>query len=347
MTDNSIETLSPAEKLSHSITLFGKDSVKTRLSALSQSGRMPHTVIFSGVKGVGKSVCARFLAALLICENVSNNEPCGVCRQCRRVAARIHPDVITPEKSGKLGIYSRDTMRGICTDAYIKPNDTDSKIYIFTDFENTEPVSQNVLLKIIEDPPEGVHFLFTVRETGRILPTILSRAAVIDVPEAPENAVFEALRQTEVFTAEDCARAVKAFHGNIGECLGFLCNPEQAKLITDTQKLTDALVKNREYDFLAALAGAGESKERLRELIMLCCKVIRDAVVMGDLRISTENRDLLGCYTEGSLALSKRISRKRLLDIYDALQKCANNLDFNVNVGLTSASLCAEVFSHA
>jgi DNA polymerase-3 subunit delta' len=341
------ETVSAADKLSHSLKLFGKDSVKSRLSALVKSGRMPHTVIFTGAKGVGKLVCAKFWAALLICEDVRDNEPCGVCRQCKLVAAMIHPDVIYPEKSGKSLIYTRETMRNVCSDVFIKPNDTDSKIVIFADFENTETVSQNVLLKIIEDPPEGVHFIFTATDTGNILPTILSRAAVINVPEAPESMAFEALEHTGDFTPDECSRAVAAFHGNIGDCLGFLTGGEQAENMAIAVRLADSLAKSDEYGFLAALAGVNESKARLKQLMLMSSKIVRDAVILSDTRMSTnnDNRKLIGGYPDGALKIAQRVSKKRLLLIYDKMAQTAEKLDFNVNVGLISANLCAEIFS--
>jgi DNA polymerase-3 subunit delta' len=321
--------------------LYGKDSVTEMLSLMFRGGRIPHTVIFEGEAGVGKTICARYFAALLICENPTDGRPCGVCRHCRRVFEKTHPDVTEPEKSGKQNIYNRETMRGICSDAYIMPNDTDRRIYIFRDFENTEPVSQNVLLKIIEDPPEGVQFIFTANGVGSLLPTILSRAVVIKVPEPSEAEARAAISETEGYSPEDIDRAVKAFHGNIGDCMGFLKGGEQLQIYEQCKQLCEALAQNSEYNFLKALAQAGESREALRKLLSFLQKNIRDAAVLS----FNENAVRIGCDEAGARSIAKRLSEKRSLRVFSVIENYSEKLSYNVNTGLLAAAMTAEIFN--
>jgi DNA polymerase-3 subunit delta' len=352
--------------------LYGKKTVTDKLAAMQESGRMPHTVIFCGAKGVGKSVLSRYLAALYVCEsqnnleNVSNVDsanavPCGVCRACRLVFSSNHPDVIYPDKTGKQQIFTRDTMRALCADAYIKPSEAEIKTYILTDFESTDRTSQNILLKIIEDPPGGVRFIFTASEIGKILPTILSRAVVINVPEATDEECRAALTDLSAsgiipkntdnsdpvpITRAQIDEAVAAFHGNIGDCLGFLAGGEQAALHRRLVRLVDAIAKMNEYDFIAALAEASdtrESRERLDTLLRMTCMVLRDGVMIAD----CDTPKFIGSYSEGAKALTRRFSKNRIMKIYDILSENAEKLSFNVNGALFSASLAAEIFDTA
>ena len=97
-----------------------------------------------------------------MCEFPHEGIPCGECNACLNVEKGIHPDVIYPEKSGKLGGYSVNCAREVIADAYVKPNNSSGcKVYIFADCHNVDTRTQNTLLKLIEEPPEYAYFIFT------------------------------------------------------------------------------------------------------------------------------------------------------------------------------------------
>jgi DNA polymerase-3 subunit delta' len=327
----------------HAFTLYGKADVIKKLSMMKKSGRTPHTVIFSGEEGTGKETCAKFFAALLICENPSDGAPCGVCRQCLRVAAGIHPDVITPARTGKSQIYTRDTMREVTADCYIKPNDTDRKIYIFPDFENTDIGSQNLLLKVVEEPPGGAVFIFTVTDTAKILPTILSRAVTVNVFPAAENEAKRFLTENTDFDENSVKKALSVFHGNIGECLSYLESGCEIPEVNRAIKAVYALIKGNEYDFNAALnepSDTTESRARLRKILGLTEKIIRDAVIFCE----TNTTDFVGCYPEGAKNLAAKFSVRRLIAILESITETAGKLAYNTNTALAAAALAADIF---
>jgi DNA polymerase-3 subunit delta' len=300
-------------------------------------------VIFSGEAGTGKRTCAKFFAALLICENPTDGAPCGVCRQCLRVAAGIHPDVIIPARTGKSQIYTRDTMREITADCYIKPNDTDRKIYIFPDFENTDIGSQNLLLKVVEEPPGGAVFIFTVTDTAKILPTILSRAVTVNVFPATENEADRFLTENTDFDEIKVKKALSVFHGNIGECISFLESGCESEEVNRAIKAVYALIKGNEYDFNAALNEASdtaESRARLRKILGLIEKIIRDAVIFCE----TNTTDFVGCYPEGAKELSAKFSARRLIAILESITETVEKLTYNTNTALAAAALAADIF---
>ena len=154
---------------------------KRIILALARSGRLPHTVIIEGDSKTERDNAALLLMASAVC--TSQDKPCLSCKQCKKVLDGQHPDLLIPQPSKKLksGIISLQELRGdYLSQASIKPNEADVKIYLFTDADRLlREDSQNTLLKLIEEPPQALLFLFTVEKAKALLPTVRSRAHII------------------------------------------------------------------------------------------------------------------------------------------------------------------------
>lgn len=99
---------------------------------------------------------------------------------------------IYPEKDKKL---SAEAAGQIVADGAIKPVAHDKKLFIISGFNDASPIFQNKLLKILEDPPEGVYFLLGVTSTSSVLPTVISRVKLLEVPPFTEEQIFCALQR--------------------------------------------------------------------------------------------------------------------------------------------------------
>lgn len=148
---------------------------------LVRSGRIPHTVIIEGDSKAQRDSAAMLLAAAAVC--TAEDKPCLRCVPCRKILDGQHPDMLIPQPSKKLksGIISLQELRDdYLSQASIKPNEADVKIYLFTDADRLlREDSQNTLLKIIEEPPQNILFLFTAEKAKALLPTVRSRARVL------------------------------------------------------------------------------------------------------------------------------------------------------------------------
>jgi DNA polymerase-3 subunit delta' len=230
-------------------------------------------------------------------------------------------------------------MRKVVSESFIKPNDADIKIYIFEHFEDTEAASQNVLLKVIEDPPEGVRFMFTAGVKSAFLPTILSRAVTIAVPETTEAETINALRDTGKYSEDEIIKAAGCFPGNIGKCIDFADGGKIAEERAHCVKIIDAVITADEYALLSALNAIGENRAVSREVIAMTVKVIRDAAMIA----TADDAKLIGCYKEGAAALAAQLTKRRAADLYEKFEKTAENLAGNVNVALTYSALAARL----
>ena len=160
------------------------------------SGRIPHTVIIEGDSKPERDSAAVLLAAGAVCKG--SDKPCMSCAPCKKVIEGRHPDVIIPmpSKTSKTGIISvKDLREKYISQAIIKPNEADVKIYMFYDADRLlREDSQNTLLKLIEEPPQSLLFIFTVEKAAAMLPTVRSRAHVITLGRTfvPDGEAVEA-----------------------------------------------------------------------------------------------------------------------------------------------------------
>lgn len=141
--------------------------------SMIKSGKVPAAITVEAPDIQNARDYALSIAAAIMCSE--EDSPCGQCKVCRKILSG-HPDVIivNPKKNVKTGTVGPTEIREVCQDASIKPNDGDRKIYIFH-AELTE-AAQNTLLKIFEEPPQGVTFIIPCVSEQSLLGTILSRA---------------------------------------------------------------------------------------------------------------------------------------------------------------------------
>ena len=151
-------------------TLLGNRQLKQNLAGSLARGHISHFYLISGPRGSGKRTLARLLAAAILCREGS--KPCLRCGICRRVTEGNHPDVITVEDPEHKAVAVK-IVREYREDAFIRPNESDHKIYIFPQELGIE--GQNALLKILEEPPKYGVFILLTDNPERLLPTVRSR----------------------------------------------------------------------------------------------------------------------------------------------------------------------------
>ena len=148
-----------------------KDPGALRIREAAGRGTLSHALLFTG--SGDREATARYAAAALECRG-EGSRPCGVCEGCRKVLSGIHPDVITVRDDQHKNI-SVDVVRQIRSDAYIRPNEGERKVYIFPDCALLTDQDQNVLLKIVEEGPPYAAFLFCAENAAVVLQTLRSR----------------------------------------------------------------------------------------------------------------------------------------------------------------------------
>ena len=193
--------------------ILGNERLKENLTVSLAKGRISHFYLISGPAGSGKHTLARLLAAAILCKGTGR--PCGACGPCRKVMKGEHPDVITVEDPEHKNVPVR-LVRQIRDDVFIRPNESDHKIYIFPQELGLE--GQNALLKILEEPPSYGVFILLSDNPERLLPTVRSRCTELALTAVPEPVLRRHLAQRYPNAApEDIAAAVTRSGGYPGQ----------------------------------------------------------------------------------------------------------------------------------
>ena len=163
--------------------LIGQDALVRTLSNALKMGRLAHSFILTGVRGIGKTSTARLLAKGLNCIGVDGNggptlEPCGQCEPCQAIASGRHVDVLEMDAASNTGV---DDAREIIEGVGYRPVSARYKIYIIDEVHMMSKNAFNALLKTLEEPPDSVKFIFATTEIRKVPVTILSRCQRYDL----------------------------------------------------------------------------------------------------------------------------------------------------------------------
>jgi DNA polymerase-3 subunit gamma/tau len=154
--------------------VVGQEHVTEPLSTALNSGRINHAYLFSGPRGCGKTSSARILARSLNCEQGPTATPCGLCDSCVALAPNGpgNVDVVELDAASHGGV---DDTRELRDRAFYAPAQSRYRIFIVDEAHMVTTAGFNALLKIVEEPPEHLIFVFATTEPEKVLPTIRSR----------------------------------------------------------------------------------------------------------------------------------------------------------------------------
>ena len=217
--------------------LLGQDALVQTLTNAIKNNRLHHAYILTGIRGVGKTTTARLIARAINCLGQDGNSgptihPCGVCENCKAIAADRHIDVIELDAASKTGV---DDMREILDGVRYKPTNARFKVYIIDEVHMLSKSAFNALLKTLEEPPAHVKFIFATTEIRKVPVTILSRCQRFDLQrlsvETLINLFNKILQKENIPTEEEALQMIaRAADGSARDGLSML---DQAIVLGD------------------------------------------------------------------------------------------------------------------
>ena len=193
--------------------LLGNKRLKENLENSLKNNHISHFYLISGPAGSGRHTLAKLLAAAILCKD--EEKPCLRCPSCRKVMAASHPDFITVEDPEHKNVAVK-IVREAREDMFIRPNESDYKIYLFPQELGIE--GQNALLKILEEPPSYGVFMLLTDNPEKLLPTVRSRCTELALTGLPDNVLRGALtREFPEAEPEAISAAIARSGGYLGQ----------------------------------------------------------------------------------------------------------------------------------
>lgn len=161
--------------------------VKTLQNSIKRN-RVAHAILFSGVRGVGKTTLARLMAKAINCQSEQEDRPCDRCPSCREIAAGTSLDLYEIDGASNRGIQE---IRELKEKIRFLPTSAKYKIIIIDEVHMLTTEAFNALLKTLEEPPAHVYFMFATTEIHKIPITILSRCQQYELKRVPAQELYE------------------------------------------------------------------------------------------------------------------------------------------------------------
>ncbi len=220
------------------------EQAKSELLKTVSGGRRPHAVLIDGGSEIEREEMAYLLAKIYVCDNQGENTFCDGCSSCRKSDEKIHPDIIKVTKPDDKKFFRKEDVKSVVENSYQTPNEAAKRVFILSEVQLMKVDSQNVLLKILEEPPSYTAFILTVENANSVIGTVLSRVSRLRIGD-------------------------KSDEGSFSE-----------KTIGIVKSVAEALSSNYEYDVILATAPLDGNKQLTCDVLKCLSLFFRDALVI-------------------------------------------------------------------
>ena len=356
--------------------IIGNQNILEHLRKIARNGQEAPSYLFSGPKGVGKFLTARWFCAAVLCTNPDIDDfspPCGNCSACRRVKSGNHPDISI---LGNQSTRASKNSPGIRTKATkeIDENKDDKKahkmsigieevregiaqmqtcsfeggyrFWIIDEAQRLTNEAQNALLKTLEEPPASLILILIVQPGGQLLPTVTSRCRPLNFRPLNLKELSSYL-QSQGFDHYKAETAAHISGGSLGLALNFLQNTQLWDRRTQLFELLNKLKGSSLWNALSTassiegLCSGATAKEQLAELIEMAASFYRDALCLKvggpqDLLVNVDNLENLS-------KLAQESTITYLKNALESWQAAGNTyLPRNVNTKLYLQKICLD-----
>lgn len=200
--------------------LLGNVRVRGLCESFIKSGHFPHAILIEGEEGLGKKTLAHYLAMAAACGIA--DAPCGVCKSCNLARGNNHPDISFTAPEDKKKSVSVNQIRALRDEAYIKPHLDGRRVMIIDKAHTLNAESQNAFLKVLEEPPSDTVFILLAENKASLLPTVISRVAVLSLTPPERDEARQYLKEHTKADDEAIDKILDVVRNNIGRAMANL-----------------------------------------------------------------------------------------------------------------------------
>ena len=249
--------------------LIGQEIISETIFNSIKFNKIPNAFLFHGIRGTGKTSIARIIAKALNCENgIENLCKNKFCKNCEAISSSNHLDVIEQDCATATGI---DSVRDLIEFCRYPPSMGKFKVLILDEIQAMSKAGAQSLLKILEEPPNYVKFVFCTTEIKKILVTMLSRCSRFDLSRVKHDTLFAYLKKIKALEngniSDDALKLIcKCSEGSVRDALSLLDrallnNSENKEIsLNDAQEMFGHFDKSKIIELLKYVLEADESK---------------------------------------------------------------------------------------
>ena len=340
--------------------VVGQRATVAALKNQVSAGRVGHAYLFTGVRGTGKTTCAKIFAKAVNCLHPQNGDPCGECAVCRGIDDGSILDVVEMDAASNNGV---DDIRDLRDETAYTPTSCTYKVYIIDEVHMLSTAAFNALLKTLEEPPAHVIFILATTEIQKVPATIRSRCQRYDFTRiSPEDiagrvaqvAAAEQLNLTDKAAALIARLADGALRDALSildTCAGVTADIDEGVVrqmagVTDRGylfRMSDAVAARDAASALAELAALRQQsvdvKRLTEELIAHYRSLMLAALPGGRDLLSGVSPDEETLYLEKGPALGRREAIRAIRALGAALEHMARGSDQRIELELALFSL--------
>ena len=340
--------------------VVGQRAIVTALKNQITANRVGHAYLFTGVRGTGKTTCAKIFAKAVNCLHPVNGDPCGECEICRGIDNGSILDVVEMDAASNNGV---DDIRDLRDETAYTPSACKYKVYIIDEVHMLSTAAFNALLKTLEEPPAHVIFILATTEIQKVPATILSRCQRYDFTRiGPEDIArrveYIAGKEKLELTPDGAELIARLADGALRDALSILdtCAGVTAKIDADVVRrmagVTDRSYLFRISDALEAQDGAAalaqlaqlrqqsvDVKRLTEELIAHYRALMLAALPGGQALLSGVSPEEEALYLEKGPQLGQREAIRAIRALGSALEHMTRGSDQRIELELALFSL--------
>lgn len=332
--------------------VLGHERVKAALRQSLLQQRLPSALLFSGPEGIGKRMLAIEVGRALICERPSSGDACGECSPCQRSShardalsdlraqaqaaeeplgfnLRLHPDLLVVEPA-------KDTIRveqarAIVSEVAERPFEARGRAIVIDDAHSLTEQAANALLKSLEEPPSGTHFILVSSSPEALLATIRSRCHRLRFAALPPATISSALVERWGISPGEAQLRTRLSGGSLKTAVAF--DSDAYRSLRDT--LIGLIERWGDLDELGRLDAAQmlADLDEPREALGILRSLLRDVAVLSE--GAEAARALNSDVVERLSALGSSAFGRRAAELAECVARAARALDANAHRGLT------------
>ena len=337
--------------------IIGQDKPLQLLTTLFQKDVLPNAIIFTGIQGVGKKTTATAFAMACNCTGDGDkrlsesagynntagyqketNQPCGICRTCRKIKSGNHPDIIYIKPSGS--VIKIDQIRALCHTLAMKPFEAKLRVVIILEADLLNLSAANALLKVLEEPPDNTVLILTAVHKIDLLPTIVSRCRHVRFNPVSQKDLALMLQEKHGLDSVNAYITASMANGSFSRAVSMASGKDK----TDWKKKRDLIIntmgldKSNSYSLnslgsvLGFAAMLAKNKKKLYDSLELLKFWFRDLVIFQYYPEKVVNRDLI----DKIEAVSKKTDIKLLILKISLIHEAQKKIDTNTNLRLMS-----------